>query len=91
METFPLVRDQYPIFKELEGRVVSGEEFMIKPEPEIYHCLMERYSLEPSESIFVDDNADNVVGARNVGMHAIQFKNAEQLEQELKEVYGLEF
>ena len=41
--------------------------------------------------IFVDDNADNVVGARNVGMHAIQFKNAAQLEQELKEVYGLEF
>ena len=53
--------------------------------------LFERYLLEPSESIFVDDNADNVVGARNVGMHAVQFKNAAQLEQELKEVYGLEF
>jgi HAD superfamily hydrolase (TIGR01509 family) len=64
---------------------------MIKPEPEIYHCLFERYSLEPSESVFIDDNADNVEGARRVGMHAIQFKNAQQLEQELKEKYGLEF
>lgn len=91
METFPLVRDKYPIFNELEGRIVSGEEFMIKPDAEIYHCLLERYSLEAAECVFVDDNADNVVGARNVGMHAIQFKNAEQLEQELKEKYGLEF
>ena len=91
METFPLVSDKYPIFKELMGMVVSGQENLIKPEPEIYHCLFERFSLEPSESVFVDDNADNVEGARKVGMHAIQFKNAAQLEQELKEVYGLQF
>ena len=35
METFPLVRDEFPIFKELEGKVISGEELMVKPEPEI--------------------------------------------------------
>ena len=86
-----MVCDQYPIFNELEGKVVSGEEFMIKPDAEIYHCLLDRYSLEASESIFIDDNADNVEGARKVGMHAVQFKNAEQLEKELKEVYGLQF
>ena len=91
METFPLVRDQYPIFNELEGRVISGEEFMIKPEPEIYHCLFERYSLTPSESIFIDDNADNVAASIREGMPAVQFVGAEALERELKEVYGLEF
>ena len=91
METFPLVSDKYPIFKELLGMVVSGQEHLIKPEPEIYQCLFDRFSLEPSESIFIDDNADNVEGARAVGMHAIQFKSAEQLERELKEVYNLTF
>ena len=91
METFPLVSDKYPIFKELLGMVVSGQEHLIKPEPEIYHCLFDRFSLEPSESIFIDDNADNVEGARAVGMHAIQFKSAEQLERELKVVYNLTF
>ena len=38
-----------------------------------------------------EGNGGNKEGARKVGMHAIQFKNAVQLEQELKEVYGLQF
>ena len=91
METFPLVRDEFPIFKELEGKVISGEELMVKPEPEIYHCLFERYSLVPSESVFVDDNADNVAASIREGMPAIRFVGAKELERELKEVYGLEF
>jgi 2-haloacid dehalogenase len=90
-ETFPLVRDEFPIFKELEGKVISGEELMVKPEPEIYHCLFERYSLVPSESVFVDDNADNVAASIREGMPAIRFVGAKELERELKEVYGLEF
>ena len=91
METFPLVRDEFPIFKELEGKVISGEELMVKPEPEIYHCLFERYSLVPSESVFVDDNADNVAASIREGMPAIRFVGAKELERELREVYGLEF
>lgn len=90
METFPLVRDEFPIFKELEGKVISGEELMVKPEPEIYHCLFERYSLVPSESVFIDDNADNVAASIREGMPAIQFKSAEQLEAELKSRFGIE-
>ena len=91
METFPLVRDEFPIFKELEGKVISGEELMVKPEPEIYHCLFERYSLVPSESVFIDDNADNVAGAKAVGMKAVQFVGAQALERTLSEEYGLKF
>ena len=91
METFPLVRDEFPIFKELEGKVISGEELMVKPEPEIYHCLFERYSLVLEESVFIDDNADNVAASIREGMPAIRFVGAKELERELKEVYGLEF
>lgn len=90
-ETFPMVRDTYPVFQEFDGIVVSGEEHLLKPDAAIYKCLLERYALQAEESLFVDDNADNVVGARNVGMKAIQFTSAEELERELKEVYGLQF
>ena len=90
-ETFPMVRDTYPVFQEFDGIVVSGEEHLLKPDEAIYKCLLERYALQAEESLFVDDNADNVVGARNVGMKAIQFTSAEELERELKEVYGLQF
>lgn len=90
-ETFPMVRDTYPVFQEFDGIVVSGEEHLLKPDEAIYKCLLERYDLQAEESLFIDDNADNVVGARNVGMKAIRFTSAEELERELKDVYGLQF
>lgn len=90
-ETFPMIRDTYPVFQEFDGIVVSGEEHLLKPDEAIYKCLLERYNLQTEESLFVDDNADNVAGARNVGMKAIQFTSAEELERELKDVFGLQF
>ncbi len=90
-ETFPMVRDTYPVFQEFDGIVVSGEEYLLKPDAAIYKCLLERYALQAEESLFVDDNADNVAGARNVGMKAIQFTSAVELERELKDVFGMQF
>lgn len=90
-ETFPMIRDTYPVFQEFDGIVVSGEEHLLKPDEAIYKCLLERYDLQAEESLFIDDNADNVVGARNVGMKAIQFTSAVELERELKDVFGLQF
>ena len=91
METFPLVRDKYPVFQELEGMVVSGEEHLIKPDAAIYNCLLDRYQLQAEESLFIDDNADNVVGAKAVGMEAVRFVGAKELERALREDYGLKF
>lgn len=90
-ETFPMIRDTYPVFQEFDGIVVSGEEHLLKPDEAIYKCLLERYALQAEESLFVDDNADNVAGARNVGMKAIRFTSAVELERELKDVFGLQF
>ena len=90
-ETFPLVRDKYPIFSLMEGMVVSGEEHLLKPSAAIYNCLLERYGLQAEESLFVDDNLANVEGARAVGMQGVQFISAEELERALKEEYGLVF
>lgn len=90
-ETFPMIRDTYPVFQEFDGIVVSGEEHLLKPDAAIYKCLLERYALQAEESLFIDDNADNVAGARNVGMKAVQFTSAEELERELKDVFGLRF
>lgn len=90
-ETFSLVKDKYAIFKQLDGMVVSGEEHLLKPDAAIYRCLLERYDLKAEESLFIDDNADNVVGARNVGMEAVRFTSAAELERVLKDEYGVQF
>ena len=90
METYPLIRDNYEVFSLFEGVVVSGEEHLLKPDEKIYRCLLERYSLEAAESVFLDDNADNVAGAEAVGMEAVRFVDAQQAEAELKNRFGIE-
>ena len=88
-ETFPLIRDTYSVFGEFDGIVVSGEEHLLKPNAAIYHCLFERYNLQPEESIFIDDNADNVAAAKAVGMESVRFVDAATLVQQLAE-FGIE-
>ena len=41
--------------KYVDGAVFSCEVKQIKPEPEIYKTLLERYHLEPEKSVFLDD------------------------------------
>ena len=84
-ETFPMIRDTYPVFEEFDGIVVSGEEHLLKPDAAIYRCLLERYKLRAEESLFIDDNKDNVEAAKGVGMHAVRFTSAEELVEQLRE------
>ena len=90
-ETFYMIRDSCPVFGEFDGMVVSADEHLLKPDPAIYKCLLQRYSLQAEESLFIDDNADNVAGAKAVGMKAVQFVGAQALERTLSEEYGLKF
>ena len=82
METFPLVRDRR-IFTILDGMVVSGAEGIVKPDPEIYRRLLERYSLTAGDCLFVDDNMANVLGARAVGIPAELFTGTDDLRRQL--------
>lgn len=76
------------MFGRFGGIVVSGEEKVWKPEPEIYRLALDRFGLAPAEALFVDDSAKNVEGARRIGMPAVQFTDAAALRAELAR-YGL--
>ncbi len=78
------VMRKFDILQMLDGYVVSSDVHLIKPYPEIYRYLLNRFSLKAEECVFADDKLPNVEGARAVGMKAILFKNAQQYEEELK-------
>jgi len=42
-----------------------------KPDADIYLQVLEENNLQPDETLFLDDNADNVKGAAAVGIHAV--------------------
>jgi putative hydrolase of the HAD superfamily len=80
------LRRQHTFWDVFRGVVISGEIQMMKPEPEIYLHLLERFGLRPEESVFVDDMQANVDGAKSVGLHAIRFQNPTQCALALDEL-----
>ena len=68
-----------------DGILVSAYVKMVKPQPEIYKLLLEKFDLKAEECIFIDNNHLNLAGAHVVGMDTVIFKNAEDLRRRLKE------
>ena len=62
------VRD-YPFFALFDGAVISSHVRMLKPRFEIYRYLTDTYGLEPSRTLFIDDNAANIEAALALGWH----------------------
>lgn len=84
-ETFHDYRAGNPFFDMLDDILISGDVGICKPDPAIYNILLRRHSLEPSESLFIDDRRDNIDAALNLGLDAIHFQSASQVREELKE------
>lgn len=63
--------------------VWSYEHRMVKPEPEIYHLLLDKLGTAPEETLFLDDKLENIEAARRLGIQGIQFSTVEQLRQDL--------
>jgi 2-haloacid dehalogenase len=76
-------RPTQPIFDCFQDIIVSGVEKLVKPDPAIYALALQRFGLKPGEAIFIDDNLDNVVSARENGFAAHHFTDAESLRREL--------
>ena len=85
-ETFPIAKsmERFQFLHWFEGTLVSGEEMMIKPQPEIFELILNRYNIDRTKAIFIDDNIKNVHASNTVGLQAIHFQSSEQLAEELK-------
>lgn len=82
-ELYPHAPATYDVIDLLRDVVVSGQERLAKPDPAIYRLVAERAGIPLERLAFIDDSAVNVAAAAGLGMHAIQFTGAEQLQQDL--------
>lgn len=81
---FELVVDQYDFFDYFTGIIISARVKAIKPEPEIYRVLLDRFVLNPEQTLFIDDSPENLEGARRFGMKTIHFQGSRSLRLGLK-------
>lgn len=75
--------DKISFIERMDGRVFSFQEGHVKPEPEIYKVLLERYNLKAEECVFIDDTEVNVRGAEALGFKGIVFMGYNDAIQKL--------
>ena len=83
-ETFPRTKEIFPFLSWFDGLVVSGEEKMKKPDPRLYHVLCDRFSVNPTAAVFIDDSYPNIIAAHELGFKVVHFQTPEQLKSELQ-------
>jgi 2-haloacid dehalogenase len=88
-ETITIAYDRFSFFKEFDGIVVSRQEKIIKPDKKIYQLLLDRHKIKAENTIFIDDNINNVKAAGDIGFYAIHFDNAVQLEAKLSTIMAI--
>jgi 2-haloacid dehalogenase len=83
-ELFPHALESYDFLALFDDIVVSGDEQVAKPAPEIFAVLQRRLDRPLERCVFIDDNAGNVAAAAQAGLDAIVFTDTDHLRSDLR-------
>lgn len=81
-------QQKHPFLAAFDGRVISGHVGMIKPELGIYRHTIDRFSLVPEETLFIDNMAYNTSAAAELGFKTHTFVDPNDLLSEIKTIMG---
>lgn len=84
-EFWSMFRPTQPLFDRFEDILVSGVEKMVKPDPAIYRLALDRFGLEATHTLFIDDVPANIAGAASVGIDGHVFTGAAAATQWLRD------
>jgi len=68
-----------PASKFFDGKLISADVKVIKPQPEIYRLCLEKFDLKAEECFFIDDAPANIEGALQCGIAGCVFHDDVQL------------
>jgi epoxide hydrolase-like predicted phosphatase len=77
------LKTKYPGWDVFDFIFFSAEIHLMKPDQQIYQYVTSFMKVMPEETIFVDDQPQNVDAAKRFGIHAIRFHNSEQAMSEI--------
>jgi 2-haloacid dehalogenase len=82
-ETYPIARKRFEFLGWFDSVVISGDMGITKPDPRIYHHLLEANRLKAESTLFIDDHVANVEAAAALGFVALPFSDAGALRNDL--------
>lgn len=85
-QAFEMNSKMYDFLDYMDGKVVSYDVEIVKPDKRIYECLIEKYKINPENAVFLDDRQENIDGAISCGLNGILFENYEQARTKLEQL-----
>jgi len=82
------IHKAYPVFGHFDDGVYSYEAGVMKPEGKIFEIARTQFGVNPDETLYIDDLADNVAAARQAGFISVQYDHRRHGECE-KEIRNL--
>lgn len=83
---FEFIKANFPILRYFDDFVLSYQVGEVKPCPEIFLAAIKKANCLPEECFFTDDREGNILGAKDVGIKAIQFITANKFIVDLKDL-----
>lgn len=74
---------QYSLWNIFDGGLISCRVHLVKPELGMFERLIQRFRLDVRQTVFIDDDKENLDAAATIGMRAIRFRDPQQLENDL--------
>lgn len=78
------VRDFINENLDVDDVIISAEINKIKPNSDFYLFILNKYNLKPNELLFLDDNIENVEGAKQLGINVIKVEKEMNLLNEIE-------
>lgn len=89
MDIFEIISNDYYFFRFFDGGVISADVKLSKPDERIYKLLLDKYSLIPEESLFIDDLEENVRSAEKTGMKGLMTSGSPKIAGELERLLNM--
>lgn len=83
LDVFEEIKNDYFFFTHFDGGIISSEVKLSKPDIRIYEYLTRHYSLNPEESLFIDDIEENVRAAEAAGMMGMVTNGSPRIAEQL--------
>jgi 2-haloacid dehalogenase len=84
-ESWAAITARYEFFGWFDGALVSGEVGIAKPDPAFFDLLIETCSLEPSMTLYIEDNLTNLRAAAHKGFVTHAFVSPQALAADLRQ------
>lgn len=84
LEQINFEKNHFNFYSKFKSVLTGAECNLEKNSPAIYQYFLEKNDLKAEETVFIDDNKENVDAAKKVGIYVIYFTNLDACKEELK-------